>query len=112
MLKECYKQSGVDRKELMEFELTKDLENLPNSHQLKVFFRCSAVMCEGVEEKSNKILLGKAGVFFAELSREEQELYLKMSKGCVKRAKLQKYLLEFTYELMVCFKQNDNEVMT
>ncbi len=90
--------------------MTKDLEHIPNSHEIKVFFRCAAVLSEAVDPKSNKILLGRFSDFFADLTREEQEIYLNMGKGCIKRAKTKPDLLDFTYELMVCAKQNDNEV--
>ncbi len=110
MLNVCYNQSGVDQKELIEFEMTKDLEHLSNSHEIKVYFRCYAVLFETVDPKSNKILLGKISDFFVDLTREEQEIYVNMGKGCVKRAKTKPDLLDFTYELIVCAKQNDNEV--
>lgn len=110
MLKVCYKKSGVDRNELIELEMTKNLDHLPNSHALKVFIRCAGELTEAVDPKSNRILLTKFSEYFADLTKEEQEIYLGMTKGCIKKAKQEKDLLEFTYVAFVCTKLNDNEV--
>lgn len=110
MVKTCYNKSGADRKELIEFEMSDDWEHLPNSHALKLFLRCQAELVQGVEPKSNKILLSKFTDFFSELTHEQQELYLRMGRGCVKRVRGINDRLEFIYLLTVCIKQNDNEV--
>ncbi|XP_037047823.1 uncharacterized protein LOC119082398 [Bradysia coprophila] len=105
----CYERSGVDKKELIEFEMSEDMEHLPNSTAIKTYLRCFGELSESLEEKSNKLLLGKMSAYFAELTKEEQEIYLGMVKGCVKRAKPIRDLLEFPYNLTVCFKRNDNQ---
>lgn len=106
----CYERSGVDRKELIEFETTEDFEHLPNGTALKTYLRCYGELNGSLEAKSNKVLLGKISAFFAELEREDQEIYLKMAKGCVKAARPIVDLLEFSYNLTVCMKRNDNQV--
>lgn len=110
-MKICYEKTGADKKELMEFELTEDLEHLPDSHTLKLYFRCFGEEIEGVERKSNKILLGRFADFFAELTQENQAILVGMNRGCMKRIKDIKDPLEFTYTLTVCMKKNDNEVI-
>lgn len=110
MLAICYPKSGVTRKEVEEFELTEDFEHLPDSKELKMFLRCSGEVSEIVDPKSNKVLLSKIGEFFADLPREKQEIYVNMGKGCIRKAKLEKDLLEFTYVTSVCAKMNDNKV--
>lgn len=109
-MKTCYNVSGVDKKELIEFEMTEDLEHLPDSQAIKSYFRCFGELSESVEPKSNKVLLGKVGQLFVDLTREQQEIYIAMGKGCIKRVRAIKDLVEFAYQLTVCFKQNDNEV--
>lgn len=100
----------MDKKQLIEFELTEDLEHLPNSPEIKSFLRCYGEESEGVETKSNKILLSKFADYFGELTQEEQKIYINMARGCRKKTKDIKDLIEFTYEVSVCLKQNDNEV--
>lgn len=97
-------------KELIEFEMSDDFEHLPNSKAIKTYIRCFGEMSGSLETNSNKLLLGKFSAYFAELSREEQAIYLGMAKGCVKAARPVRDLLEFSYNLTVCFKKNDNEV--
>lgn len=101
----------MDRKELEEFEMTEDLEHLPDSHELKLYLRCGGELTDGLDTKSNKVLLGKFAEYFADLSREQQEIYVRMGRGCAKRIKNIKDRLDFFYEAVVCFKQNDNEVI-
>lgn len=100
----------MDKKELIKFEMTEDLEHLPNSKALKTYLRCFGEMTEGVDTKSNKVLLGKFSEIVPDLTKEELEIYISMTKGCVKRARPIKDFLDFTYEISVCFKQNDNQV--
>lgn len=100
----------MDKKELIELEMTEDLEHLPNSIALKSFIRCFAEETQQVEPKANKVLLGKFANLSVDLTREEQEIFLGMAKGCIKRARPIKDLLDYTYEIFICFKQNDNEV--
>lgn len=90
--------------------MTEDLEHLPNSQAIKSYLRCYAEINEIVDTKSNKMLVGKFGELLIELTSEQKEIYLRMSKGCAKRLREVKDPLEFTYGLYVCFKQNDNEV--
>jgi len=68
-------------------------------------------MIERVEIGSNKLLLTKALDLLADLTEEEKLIFLNMNKGCAKRLKNIKDLLDFTYEYYVCQKQNDNEVI-
>lgn len=100
----------MDRKELVEFEMTEDLEHLPNSRAIKIYFLCFGELMGALDRKSNKVLLGKVSEFFADLSREQQEIYVRMGRGCVKRVRPITDLLDFAYVGAVCFKQNDNEV--
>lgn len=100
----------MDRKELIEFEMSEDLEHLPDSRELKTYLRCFGELTDSVETKSNKLMLSKFADFFAELTREEQEKYIDMGRGCIKRARAVKDLLEFSYTLTVCFKRNNNQV--
>lgn len=94
----------------MEFETTDDLEHLPNSTALKTYMRCCHELAETVDTKSNKLLLTKIGNYFADLNKEEKEIYLAMSKGCAKRLKPITDRIEWSYAFYVCWKQNDNEV--
>lgn len=100
----------MDKKEVMEFEMTEDMDHLPDSQAFKVYIRCWGELTEGLDPKSNKVLLGKFSEYFADLTREQQEIYVRMGRGCVKRIKLIKDFLEYSYEALVCVKQNDNEV--
>lgn len=106
----CHNKSGVDKEEMAVFEVSDDFDHLPNSTALKTYIRCFLEGIEMVDRKSNKILLGKASELFVDLTREEQEIYLGMSKGCVKRLRPIKDPLEFGYLLDVCYKRNDNKV--
>lgn len=106
----CVDQTGVERSEIKAFEASDDLEHLPNSKALKEFFRCVGEAGETIDKKSNKLLLAKAGNFFAELTREDQEIYVRMGKGCMKYLRQFTDRYEFAYELQVCLKRNDNEV--
>lgn len=110
IVKTCYERSGADKNELYEFETTTDLQNIPNSHALKVYLRCFAEVSGTMEVKSNKMILTKFLDFWEDLKQADQEIYLNMGKGCLKRAKSVTDRLEFSYTLMVCAKQNDNEV--
>lgn len=100
----------MDKKELIEMEMSEDLDHLPNSREIKLYLRCFAELIESVEKTSNKVTMDKVLDFFAELTKAEQEVFVRMAAGCLKRAKLIKDLLEFTYSLTVCFKHNDNKV--
>lgn len=106
----CYNESNVSQKEVMEFEMTTDLEHLPDSRELKKFFTCYQEMNETIDRKANKFLLAKFGAFIADLPKEEAEQYLKMGKGCVKLIKDIKDHMEYAYQLQVCYKRNNNEV--
>lgn len=72
--------------------------------------RCFAELSESVEPDSNKILLSKLSEYFADLTNEEKEIYLNMTRGCVKQIKPIKDLLEAAYATRVCWKKNDNKV--
>lgn len=100
----------MDKKELMEFELTEDLEHLPNSQAIKLYLRCYGEEMEIVDRKSNKILFSKFADYFSELTHEDQAILVRMNRGCIKHVRDIKDLLEFTYTLTVCCKKNDNEV--
>lgn len=43
------------------------------------------------------------------LSREEQDIFFRMSRGCLKKSS--KDPVELSYHLNVCAKENDNEVI-
>lgn len=79
-VKACYEKSGANKNELHEFEVTTDLEHIPNSHEMKVFFRCYAEISGSVEPRSNKVILRKFLNYWEDLSQTEQEIYLKMDK--------------------------------
>lgn len=108
--KVCLEKSGVSIKEIEEFENAEDLKHLPDSPALRIWFRCVAEAVERVEPNTNKPILTKALDFVADLNEEEKLIYIKMNKGCSKRLKAIKDLLEYTYQLNVCYKENDNEV--
>ncbi|KAJ6636008.1 hypothetical protein Bhyg_14595 [Pseudolycoriella hygida] len=107
--KRSFERCGTDKKELMEFEMSEDMEHLPNSTGIRCYFRTFGELSESVDVKSNKLKLGKFGEFFADLTREEQEIYVNMSKGCARRARHIEDPFEFTYQMTLCFKQNDNK---
>ncbi|XP_037038742.1 uncharacterized protein LOC119076162 [Bradysia coprophila] len=108
-VKTCYERTGADWNELHEFEITTDLEHVPNSHSIKLFFRCFGEVSESVDTKSNKLNFSKFLDHWADLTQAEQEIYLKMGKGCIRRAKSITDRLEFSYSITLCAKQNDNE---
>lgn len=106
----CYGKSGADKNELHEFEVTTDLEHLPNSNAMKEYLRCFAEVTEAVETQSNRVLLTKVLKYLDDLTTAQRMIYINMSKGCLTRAGKVTDRLEYTYVLAVCCKQNDNEV--
>lgn len=110
IINSCNERSGVDKKEIIELEMSEDLEHLPNSRPLKIWLRCIGELTEGLDTKSNKINLSKFADFYGDLTREEQEIFVRMGSGCGRRLKNITDLLDFAYEGTVCFKKNDNEV--
>nr|AWC08444.1 odorant-binding protein 33 [Bradysia odoriphaga] len=107
--KVCYEKSGVDKSELHKFEVTEDLQHIPNSHAIKVYLRCFAELSEAVAPDSNKVLLPKFMKYFDDLTPAEQLIYLNMGKGCLGRVSKITDLLEYSYKIAVCGKRNDNE---
>lgn len=91
--------------------MTEDMEHLPNSTALKTYIRCAAEESGSLEKNSNKFLVSRFADFFADITREEQDIYFRMGKGCLKRARTIVDPLEYTYAITVCFKENDNKVI-
>lgn len=110
VLQTCYNESNVTQRELIEFEMTNDLEHIPDSRELKLYITCYLEMVELLDKKSNKFLWGKFGAYLAELDKEFAERYLKMGKGCPKLIRDIKDHVEFAYQFQVCSKRNNNEV--
>lgn len=106
----CYERSGVDKKELMEFEMTDDLEHIPDSREIKLYIRCWNELSESVDLKANKMLLSKFGELLADFTKEEKEIFIGFGKGCIRRIKPITDPIEWSYALIVCYKQNDNKV--
>lgn len=111
IVKTCYDRCGVDKNEVIEFEMSEDLEHLPNSQALKCYIRCSGELFETLDTKSNKILISKYADVFPDFSHEEQEITVRMASGCLKKVKKVTDRLDFAYELTVCIKRNDNKVI-
>lgn len=94
--------------------MTTDLNHLPNSSALKCYFHC-AMFRFGVYQYENSTRLNLATMIevLESLSKPEQEIYFRLGRGCFKRASpYNKDVLEFSYTLNVCAKDNDNEVRT
>lgn len=106
----CLNASGVDPNIIAEFELTEDMEHLPNSREVKLYFRCYFDEMEYLTVGGNKILFDKLGELFNRATHEQQKTYISWGKGCTKRTKSIKDPVEFAYELMVCWKVNGKEV--
>ncbi len=107
----CEQRTGVDRREIMEFEMTTDLDHLPDSDVLKAYILCYSEEHEFVDKKSPKIVIGgRGGSYIIDITKEEANLYLGMMKGCVKKLRGITDRKELAYQLQVCWKTNDNEV--
>lgn len=98
------------REEVQRFELSTDLKNLPDSQVLKCYIHCVMEETGAIKRNSTRINVGLMMDLINDLSREQQDIYFRMSRGCIKRTMHIKDPFQFAYIMNVCAKENDNEV--
>ncbi|XP_031626713.1 uncharacterized protein LOC116342996 [Contarinia nasturtii] len=110
MVKTCSQRCEPNMEEIKEFELTTDLNKLPNNKNVKCYFHCLWVEAGFMKPGSAAF---DPSVFFElmeKMSEEDQDKYLKITKGCAKRVSKIKDPIEVSYQTMVCCKENSNEL--
>lgn len=110
ILKKCYQSSNVTSEEVKRFEQTSDLNNLPHSNELKLYFHCVMATCGVFKPNSTRLDIAYMMELVERLPREQQDIIFMMGRGCVKRVQNMKDPIEIAYTLNVCGKTNDNEV--
>lgn len=92
------------------FEKTTDFENLPKSRALKCYIHCCLVETKAIYPNSTRINMENMMGVIDKLDKEEIDIILRMSRGCIKRTMNIRDPWEYAYVLNACVKQNDNEV--
>lgn len=110
-ISKCLQQCQANIKEIENFELTTDFKNIPSSASLKCYLHC-CFLSFGVYQSPNSTRLNLAQMMDAVngLAKDQQDIYFRMTRGCMKRVSHIKDPTEFTYIMNVCAKENDNEV--
>lgn len=110
VIKYCFQKCPVDPEELKLFELSTDLNHLPNSYLLKCYIHCTMEETGAIKRNSTKINVGQMMDTINQLPKEQQDILFAMGRGCVRRIMNIKDPLQYAYILNVCAKENDNEV--
>lgn len=110
-ISKCLQQCQANTKEIENFELSNDFKNLPSSASLKCYLHC-CFLSFGVYQSPNSTRLNLAQLMDSlnGLTKDQQDIFFRMSRGCMKRVSHIKDPTEFTYIMNVCAKENDNEV--
>lgn len=102
----CLDLHKPDIKKLEEFELSTDLDNLPNDRSIKCYMYCLIMEFEMMKPDSPAIDVTKFVGIMNDMTALEQNIYLKMFRKCNKKYK---DYCEMVYQMNVCAKRNDNE---
>lgn len=102
-----------DTKEIESFERSENFQNLPNSSELRCYLHCNMIESGILEPGSVKMNISKMVDVLTDdrLSLEQRSIIMGLGKGCLQKTKKYKDPIEFSYQLAVCAKQNDNEVL-
>lgn len=106
----CFDKCKPSKAEIQEFELSSDYKKLPNSKPLKCYIHCLFVEYRLFNTTTNEVDLTDFINFLSQLSEKEQNIYLKMGKGCAKKVRRIKDPIEKIYQGQICLKENDNDV--
>lgn len=109
-IKDNHNQCNSSFAILQEFELTKDLENLPNSKELKCYLYRAYVYYGYIKPTSPKLNFQPFLELMSEATDDEAKRMAKLYAGCEKRAKKSKDPIEVVYIFNACGKQNVNDV--
>lgn len=93
------------------FESTRDLDNLPNSKQLKCYIHCTYVEFQLIKPNGTKFDFSRFLEVMAKMDPEDANKYYIMGKGCAKKLKPIKDSIEYVYQYHVCQKTNSLEVI-
>lgn len=110
LIKRCSEQCKNDLAEIKVFELTTDMNNLPNSKGVRCYFLCFWI--EMGIMKPGSVVVNPTDFFelMDKMTEDEQNKYIKLIKGCTKRLSKIKDPTEVAYQAVVCGKENSNEV--
>lgn len=106
----CKNQCNATTEPIKEFEMTPDVNHLPDADELKCYFLCSYIEAHLMEPNSTKIDPSELIELAQKLTSEEYRNMLTLSKGCMSRVRKLKEATEVAYQLNVCAKQNSPEV--
>ncbi|XP_055312781.1 uncharacterized protein LOC129574601 [Sitodiplosis mosellana] len=110
IVKYCLDQCpGSTKAEMELFEKTTDLQNLPNSRELKCYMHCCLVESRTILPNSTRLNMENMMVVMEKLRKEDVDILLRLSRGCIKRTMNVRDPWEYAYILNTCAKLNDNE---
>lgn len=108
MADRCTKETGVDRKQLDEFETTRNFKKLPDSRELRCYFYCILKDLGYMREGSTETYAEAFLPTFEKLEPHEFDQYVKMGKKCVSKIKDP---CDRAYSFNKCWKNNNPEVL-
>lgn len=106
LVDECLAKHKPVIADIQRFEWTTDFKNLPDSRELKCYLHCLFVKFHLMNEQNSTMDFIYFLEFVNQLTREEQNIYLKMRRKCGKKYKDP---CEMAYYFNLCLKNNYNE---
>lgn len=95
---------------IQEFELTKDLKNIPDSKEIKCYLYRAYVHYGYIKPNSPKLNFQPFLELMSETTDDDAKRMAKLFAGCEKRARKSKDPVEVVYIFNACGKQNVNDV--
>lgn len=111
LVKKCSEKCKNNLDEVKEFEQTTDLKNLPNSEGIRCYFTCCWIELGIMKPNSTEIDPSEFFDLMEQMTEEDQDKYVKLMKGCTRRLNKIKDPVEIAMQLVVCGKENSNEVI-
>lgn len=109
-IKKCHNECNSTYDIVHDFEISTNLNNLPDSNELKCYIHCAYITLGYIKPNSLKINFQSIYELSSDFTDNEVKRMTKLYAGCEKRIKKIKDLVERVYMMNVCAKQNANEV--
>lgn len=105
-VQKCLDKHKPNLDDLRRLEWSQTMDNLPDSREMKCYLHCLLVELRIMKENSTTIEPTEFLGILNQMTTDEQNKYLKLTKKCNKK---NKDLCEMVYQMNLCSKRNSNE---